>query len=192
MAQPEFHSNVVLIHKDSNIELDRTSDLAERIICIDLDEMGADSTLQWIDRFQELTEPKEPSEDLFEGGYSVAPCLVVIGSSTDSEDGILDELVRAGAVCCSKPEGFDDSGDQDKVRLLSTMFEQQYINLDLDSAGYVLNDKTRPVEEYPLHSEGYVPVADANDSSIYDDPPFQIAELDYERLLQRMQDDDEG
>ena len=81
-----------------------------------------------------------------------------------------DELVKAGAIFRQKPEGYDNAfSEAKKNALLHEWFQSLH-------EGWALLDDEPVTQAY-----------DAEDLSIYLDPPYQIHPEDYDRLWRRLQ-----
>lgn len=103
--------------------------------------------------------------------HVIAPAIVVIGDALAAEN--LNKLARAGAIFCKKPEGYDWLSEAAKKTQLAQLF----------ASGLSPDPATDP----PAGED-----SSNGDISLYVDPPFQISDPDYDRLMQRIRakDDD--
>jgi hypothetical protein len=101
--------------------------------------------------------------------HPILPGIVVMGAP-ELEPAAADELVKAGAIFRQKPEGYDNAfSEAKKNALLHEWFQS-------------LHEEWALLDDEPV-TQAY----DAEDLSIYLDPPYQIHPEDYDRLWRRLQ-----
>ena len=149
---------------------------ADCIYCIDLKDTQLPIATDWVKKVMSFYHEETPE---------LVPCMLVIGLPGELEGGA--ELEHLGAVLYEKSQEFDElPGWQKRIRLEEELSLKSGTDFEeFDGQGETSDDPSGEGDEESGNGAGkHIPV--------YANPPFQISNNDFDRLLERMEmaDDD--
>lgn len=148
-------------------------------------------TSEWLQRVTTwISEARHIKEDRL---GEIMPGTAVLGPPEISP-GEADEIVRTGAVVWEEPLDYFSFSPERKRSVLLQQVEDLYEGLDLDDGRGYVADWGLIGERAGMHEDAPPTPQDQDEEDhlrIYQEPPYRLAEEDFNRLLERSRMPDE-